>query len=365
MENGQDRFSPQTALETQLVIIWEQVLGVSGIGRHDNFFDLGGNSLLGLRLLANLEKALGRRVPVSVLFQGQTVESMAVALREDGGEVSVHAVVIQPGGSRPPAFVVPGVNGNVIGYEKLASALGTDQPIYGLRSVGLEGEAAPLDRVETIAAHFLAEIQRVQPHGPYRLMGFCMGGIIAYEIAQQLVARSESVELLALISTWPPTTIPDKLGTSWFSQQVAFLGEGIARHCVALWRQPRGQRLRYLREKVSIISEMVAQRDVYRGERYALYSDLVMRANQHAAARYAPAPYPGSLLLVFTVGESPPRDDDVRLMWSRLARGGSTVVSVPGMGSGSLLKPPFVQGFADVLRERLVDTVDTPEAVSV
>jgi thioesterase domain-containing protein len=181
-----------------------------------------------------------------------------------------------------------------------------------------------------------------------------MGGIIAYEIAQQLAAQGEEADLLGLIDTWPPTTIPNKLWTSRLGQQIVFLGQGVSRHLRAMWMQPRGQRLRYLREKAGIITEMVAQRDVYRGEQYTLYSDLVTRANQHAASQYAPKPYPGSLFLIVTSEQAHTSDtNDLRLSWRAFAQGGCTIRTVPGKDSGTLLKPPFVQGLADAVREQI------------
>ncbi len=344
---------PQSAFEAQLLAIWEKVLGITGIGRTDNFFDIGGNSLMALQLLANIEKAIGKRIPATVLFESQTVESLAVALGCTLDETSGQAVPLQRGGSKPPVFIIPGVNGNVIGYEKLAQALGADRPVYGIRSSGLDGEAPPLNRIDAIATQFVEEIRRIQSKGPYRIVGFCMGGIVAYEVAQKLVSAGERVDHLGMIDTWPPMTIPTKLATNQFGQKLIFVGQGVRRHLQTLLKQPQGQRLRYLKQKISIVSEMVAQRDVYRGEHAVLYSDLVMRANQHAAANHVPAPYPGDVDL-FLVNDRPmdAYKDDPRLSWQKLVQGTCTLVSVDGTDSGSLLRPPFVQGLADELRAR-------------
>ncbi len=232
---------PQTALETQLLAVWERVLGVKGIGIRDNFFELGGNSLLGVRLFASLEKILGKRIPVSVLFEGQTIETMAVALQRNLSAVSFSAVRIQRGTNLAPLFMIPGVDGNVIGYETLARSLGADLPVYGLRSVGLDGEASPRDSVEGIADAFLPEILKVQPTGPYRLAGLCMGGIIAFEIAQRITARGEQVQMLALIDTAPPNVIPIIRRRSRSAHQLEFLGRGVTRHLRAMLQRPPWQ----------------------------------------------------------------------------------------------------------------------------
>jgi len=336
-------------LQTQLAVIWEQVLGVSGIGVDDNFFDLGGNSMRAIDMLARVGKALQRRVPVGMLYRGQTVATMARALREDTVDPSNRVIAIQPAGTRPKLFVVPGVDGNVVGYEALARALGPDQPLYGLRSAGLDGESDPLEEVEAIAASLLTELRRVQPRGPYRLTGFCMGGIIAFEMAQQLAAIGEKTVLLGLVDTSAPDVIPSKRRGSSFGAQLAFLARGVSRHVRTMREQPRGERMKYLLQHSRILADMLRKRDVYRGDSHLLHRDLVTRANQRAAARYRPTMYDGGVLLILSsrIPRSPVREP--RLSWRSLVRGECTVIRVPGMDSGALLKAPYVEHLAVAL----------------
>ncbi|HEY9226841.1 MAG TPA: alpha/beta fold hydrolase, partial [Gemmatimonadaceae bacterium] len=341
-------------LESVVGRVWRETLNVPQVWADDNFFELGGSSLLGVRLLANLEKVVGQRLPVSVLFEGQTVRAMAAALGHDFGDEALSlAVRIRSGGDRPPLFLVPGLNGNVIGYESLANALPADVPVYGLRSLGLNGEAEPLTDVESIAARFLEEVRRVQPHGPYFLSGFCIGGIIAYEMAQWLVAAGEHVELLALVGTWPPWAVENNLSTSQSAQRLAYLRNGVIRHLKALWAQPPGERLNYLRRKARIVSEMVERRDVYRGEATTFRHDLVSRVNRNAAATYKPRAYAGDILIVIPDDASPPADQDPRLAWRNLVSGESSLVRVPGQDSGALLRPSHIDALIGVLSDRI------------
>jgi len=353
---SQSSIPPQPGLESVVAEVWRETLDVPQVWADDNFFDLGGNSLLGLRLLANLEKVVGERLPVSVLFEGQTVRTMAAALGHNSGDdPNALAVRIRVGRDhRPPLFIVPGINGNVIGYETLAQLISTDQAVYGLRSVGLHGEATPLDNVKAIAARLLEDVRKVQPEGPYHFAGFCIGGIVAYEMAQQLAASGESVGLLSLIGTWPPDSVEDKLATSKSAQKLAFLRDGVTRHLNAMREQPRGQRLAYLMKKAGIIVEMVARRDVYRGETEVLQQDWVSGINRHAAASYSPEPYSGDIVLVIPDSQSPAADRDPRLTWRNLVAGTSTVIRLPGDDSGALLRPPHAEMLADVLAKRLV-----------
>jgi amino acid adenylation domain-containing protein len=353
---------PRPGLESVVAQVWRDTLKVEQVWANDNFFDLGGHSLLGIRLLANLEKVVGHRLPVSVLFQGQTVQAMAAALSQDFSDVSFVAVPLQPTGNRPPLFIVPGIDGDVVGYDKVARELPADQPVYGLRSVGLDAEADPLERVEDIAGRFLEEIRRIQPHGPYYLSGLCIGGIVAYEMAQRLTEQGESVDLLVMIGTWPPSAIPDTVSTSRFVQRLVFLGQGIARHVRTMRQRPPGQRLNYIWEKARILNEIVVQRDVYRGDSQTLHHDLVVRANQRAAARYVPAPYPGSVILIIPDGIPLSSEQDPRLVWKTLAKGECTTILVPGKDSGALLKPLYMRGLTDVLSRELTERIKSLSA---
>ena len=343
---------PRPGLESVVAQVWRETLQLDYVAANETFFNLGGNSLLGIRLLANLEKVVGRRLPVSVLFQGQTVQAMATALGDDFSNVSFQAVPLQEASGRPPLFIVPGVDGDVVGYDKLARALGGDQPVYGLRSVGLDAEAEPLDKMEEIAARFIEEIRRIQPHGPYTLSGLCIGGVVAYEMAQQLQAQGEAIERLIMIGSWPPATIIRPVPTSHFMQQLIFLGQGVARHIRGFLEQPSGQRFAYLKEKAAIIPEIWSQRDVYRGDSKTMYRDLVVRANQHAASRYRVVPYRGAVTLIITDGYPIKSEQDPRLYWKSVAQDNKTIM-IPAEDSGALLKPPFLRSLAAVLVDEL------------
>jgi thioesterase domain-containing protein len=143
------------------------------------------------------------RVPLAKLFGAPTVERLAEEVRRGGGETSL-LVPIRPGGSRPPLFLVHPGGGNVIAYAPLASRLDAEQPVYGLRSRGIERGEKPNWTVEEMARDYLAAIREVQPSGPYRLGGWSLGGVIAWEMARQLAAAGETVERLVLIDARSP-----------------------------------------------------------------------------------------------------------------------------------------------------------------
>ena len=228
---GATYLPPRSALEAQILAIWESVLGLASspatagrLGIRDHFFALGGHSLLAIQLLTRLQAQVGRPLPLNLLLQYPTVEALAAYLTEQNaaGDAAVAPsiwsplVTLQPAGSRAPFFCLPGVEGIPTYLHPLAQALGADQPVYSLQALGLDGVTLPPASIEAEAAHYLAEIRHVQPHGPYYLGGHSRGGRVAYAIAQQLRKEGEAVNLLALFdSTWPgapridPTTLTD------------------------------------------------------------------------------------------------------------------------------------------------------------
>ena len=186
----------------QLTQIWQEILGVDSITPDQNYFDLGGDSSVAVQLFAQIDKVFGVKLPLATLFDAPTIEELARVLRQEEAPAGWSPLVpIQTSGSRPPFFCIHGAGGNVLIYRELAERLGPDQPFYGLQAVGLDASRPPLTRIEDMATAYAKEIRRKQPHGPYFLGGYCMGGTVAYEIAQQLQAQGERVALLALFDT--------------------------------------------------------------------------------------------------------------------------------------------------------------------
>jgi len=204
----QDSVPPNDSIESQLVTLWEAVFDKRPVGIEDDFFELGGTSLLAARLFAQIEEVFQLRLPLVTLVQTPTIKKLAKVIHPTGSSDAWHSLVtIRAGGVRPPLFCIHGESGNLLMYRSLARHLGPDQPIYGLQPQGLDGKQTPLTRIEDMAARYIREIQVVQPEGPYFLAGYCMGGTIAFEMAQQLSQRGQRVDLLALLDTYNWSTI--------------------------------------------------------------------------------------------------------------------------------------------------------------
>jgi natural product biosynthesis luciferase-like monooxygenase protein len=197
--------APRDSLERQLAVTWERLLGRRPIGVSDNFFDLGGHSLLAVSLVSELQKIYGIRLPLDILVAAPTIAQLAEALRQRLGPGDSGLLVeLQPAGSRPPLYLVHAGSGQVAAYQALAQRLGNEQPTYGLRAPGVLGEAQPLTRIEDLAARYLREIRGLQPQGPYHFAGAAVGGLVAFQMALQLLEEGEEPGLLALIQCAAP-----------------------------------------------------------------------------------------------------------------------------------------------------------------
>ncbi|WP_172844444.1 non-ribosomal peptide synthetase [Tumebacillus algifaecis] len=196
--------SPRDEIETELAEIWEELLGIAPSVK-DNFFAIGGHSLLAVRMMALIEQRAGVNLPLSVLFKDGSIEALAMLLRQGASTNAGSSLVpITAQGSQKPLFFVHPVGGGVFSYFELARRLGPDQPFYGLQAIGFEDDRLPLTKIEEMAAWYVQEIQKVQPDGPYLLGGWSLGGAIAFEMTRQLREQGETVELLLLIDTMAP-----------------------------------------------------------------------------------------------------------------------------------------------------------------
>jgi amino acid adenylation domain-containing protein len=193
--------APSGLIEQELARIWEELLSVRPIGVDDDFFDLGGHSLLAVQMVHRIEQACGQRLPLTTLLAGPTIRHLAEALRKQRVEENRSLLVkVQPGGSKTPIFFLHGDFRRGGFYcLTLARCLGPDQPFYALAPHGLNGSAVP-DSVEAMAASYIQMVREVQPQGPYLLGGFCNGGTVALEMAQQLLGRGEQVTLVVLVA---------------------------------------------------------------------------------------------------------------------------------------------------------------------
>jgi thioesterase domain-containing protein/acyl carrier protein len=353
--------APRDSIEQQLAKIFEKTLGVQPIGVADNFFALGGHSLLAVRVFAQIEKNLGKKLPLATLFRAPTIEEIARILREESHTKAWSTIVdIQPTGSRPPVFWLHTLGGDGGGgffyYRKLSELLGPDQPSFGIRS-----PQEPFDKIEDMARFYVSELRKVQPHGPYFLGGFCFGGNVAYEMAQQLTALGEQIGLVVLLESSPPNVSQKQ---SWSATAAKYSLENFVENLKDFVGSSQGTRLSTLRQKGRRLTQKL-RRSVEQEPKKVELKDVidlshypegyVRYAETHwdALTQYHPRPCVGALHL-FRARKQGLTNFSHTLGWDALAGDRVHVTVVPGTHE-SMLQEPNVQIVAARLRQLLHD----------
>jgi phthiocerol/phenolphthiocerol synthesis type-I polyketide synthase E len=341
----------------RLARIWQEILAIDSISPDQNYFDLGGDSSLAVQMFAQIEKTFGVKLPLATLYEAPTIDELTRILLGDVKTSGWSPLVpIQVAGSRPPFFCMHGAGGTVLMYRDLSRHLGDDQPFYGLQSQGLDGSCTPLTTVEAMAALYVQEIRGIQPHGPYFLGGYCMGGTVAFEVAQQLRAQGEPVALLALFDTmnWHkiPLTIWSK--SSHATQRLVF-------HAASFFSVDSAGKRAFLKDKIDVLRNRIP---VWRGmllsrfgkaSGHIVSNSLVLgqiwQANDRASWGYIPKPYSGVITDIrpakqYRVFDKPD------LKWDRLAQEGQEVVVLP-VNPAMMLVEPFVEHLAAALQKSI------------
>ncbi|MBI1877085.1 MAG: AMP-binding protein, partial [Chloroflexi bacterium] len=374
--------APRTPVEKALAGLWANVLGLERIGIRDNFFEMGGHSLLAVRLMAQIHKQFGQDLPLATLFQGATIEHLAGVLHRQSESLAYSPLVaIQPmetnrtGTARLPFFLVHPADGMVLSYVNLARRLGPNQPFYGLQAVGLNGEQPPHTRIEAMAADYLQAVQTVQPHGPYLLGGWSMGSMVAFEMAQQLRQQGQQVALLALLDHWAPT-LENSVASADDPEDdqmllAAFLKDLRGRFAKDLPALPNDLEQLGPEEQLHVIVEHARLLEVVLPDGGLLQMHRllqVFRANVRAMWRYAPQLYPERIVL-FKASESSAAEQsgqrdahDPSLGWSQLSTEPVEVHLVPG-NHYSMLTEPHVHVLAEQLQVYLDQVLKEGQAV--
>lgn len=339
---------PRDELEFQLIQIWEKVLDVRPIGITDNFFELGGHSLLAIQLFAQIERIWGKRLLLMMLLESPTISELAHLLRRSGfSTVWSPLVLLKSGENKPPLFCIHPIGGNVSSYYDLAQKIGMDRPIYGLQSKGTDRESKPLDRIEEMASYFIQAIQTIQPDGPYFFLGYSFGGIIAFEMARQLVDRGQKVAFLGLLDIKCPTLEKANLT---FSQWLHL-------HVNTLHKLELKDKIKYCFDK-----KFNSNKTEYRDEIVTTLSDLetftteflnVLDCNLEAKKNYRPQVYSGAVTLFWSEYQSLYIDLYPELGWGNFVTGKLEIHQLPG-DHNTLLKEPHLQ----VLVEKLNSCID-------
>ena len=306
-----------------LTPIWERVLQRSSIDVEDNFFDLGGDSSLALQLFNEIARACGRELPPVTIYCAPTIAALGAVLEQPADLRLPPLVLLKDGPAEPPLFITHGLGGSVIDFFQVVKHIRASHPIHGMQAKGIEGAEEPFDRIEDMAAFYLKAIRQVQPHGPYLLAGYSLGGLVTLEMAQQLTAVGEKVALLAMLDSYPDIRYLS------LAQRARLVARLARRRATTTMKLPFGDALSLIIRPSRRRSE--TPRVSYKPPVDVSLSPAVQRARECAylaLSRYAPRFYPGKIK--FVRAEIPTDfPADPAAVWAHLAAG-FEVETVPG-----------------------------------
>ncbi len=332
--------APRDPLELRIAQSWERSLGVRPISIHDNFFDLGGHSLMAVRLFSDLEQVAGKKLPLATLLQAPTVAQLAAIVRDEGWEPNWSSIVpIRAGGSKRPLFYIASYQDSVLNFHALTPHLDAARPLYGIQPQGLDGDRPIHDTIEAMAAHYITEMKTVQPQGPYLLAGHCAGAWIAYEMARQLENGGESADFVGIVDSPPPNRRPEtKTPLRYYaSRALYYMRDRRLLHALS-WQY-----------KLNIQSKLVTRF----GGAQAKRIEEVRRVHKEAFENYvAPCDFKGTLTVFRSSELASFEDKQWHNRWSELTEGEMRVDVVPGTHA-TLLHEPNVQVLAEKLEQGL------------
>jgi thioesterase domain-containing protein len=309
---------PLNPVEAQLIRIWDDLMDLR-VGRDDNFFELGGHSLLVPRLIDRVQRDFGVALPIGTVFETPTIKGLAEIIQSGNRKQTWRSLVaIRERGVRPPLYMVHGLGGEISYFYNLAEYLDREQPVFGLQA-----PVEPFGEIEAMASHYLEEIRGHQPHGPYRLGGYCMGGSVAFEMARQLVEAGESVSLLAVIDTVMPA--PHS-----FTRRLKRFASKSPREMLAMLRsRARTLATRRKQDPTSAPDDFLS---AYGAPR-AFYDTAVKHFR--AQSIFRPRPYKGDMWLF----RSEHNAFDQDLGWRPFVQGTIQIRPIPGRHSEVLKEP--------------------------
>ncbi|MBD3184086.1 amino acid adenylation domain-containing protein [Candidatus Poribacteria bacterium] len=367
----QEFVGPGNEVEKQLIRIWEEALNVSPIGIKDNFFEIGGHSLLAVQVFSQIQKAFGKNLPLTTLFQSPTIEQLAREIGHEEDKTDRFSIVVplRDKGSKRPFFAIHGCGGEILIFKDIARHIGSDQPFYAIRSRGLYAERPPLATVPAMAAVYIREIRKIQPEGPYFIGSAGDGGVIALEIAHQLMRQGQKVGLMVMLdivfSKRPWKDNPEQ----WQRMVEAYNNPG-----VRISSNPTGEskarkkspfhyinRLGYYIKSGQMIDLVKSLWEQFYWNRvaygfvpkYASYLqhriDYIKRTRRiigRATHSYMPKPYPGKITYI----PSGPLRNYYREDLKALAQGGVEVHNFHGLHS-EMWRDPNARAVAEIMRE--------------
>ncbi|RZK59633.1 MAG: non-ribosomal peptide synthetase, partial [Hymenobacter sp.] len=345
--------APRTANEKLVATIWQACLGVAQVDVLDDFFQLGGHSLIAVQVMARLAQETGQRLPLATLFEHPTVEKLAALLDQDAKPAPWSSLVpIKPQGTKTPLYIVHGAGLNVLIFKAMSSKMAPDQPVYGLQAKGLDGVQEPCESVEDMAAHYIEAIVGANPTGPYALAGYSYGGIVAFEMARQLTAVGKQVTFLGLFDTYAEETEYSDPPLHRRIKKGAFLLKRLLYNLVVMKNHPREA----LRLKIQSIKRATIERLRHSpAEQYELvsgHSYKLGKANELAQRKFRLQPQHTTVHVFRCTERLYYLEDATHLGWTKFALGSVKTYDFPG-NHFQMFAPPHDVECARILQMAL------------
>lgn len=362
---------PGDELEHMLVNIFEECLKIKPIGIRDNFFELGANSLQAGYIFSRIKKNLGKQLHLAMLLKAPTVEQLAAYIRnKEKAESWSPLVPIQSQGSKPPLFCIHGGVGTVLFYRQLSMRLGPDQPFYGLQAKGLNGIEIPHSSIQEMATEYIKEIRTIQQEGPYYLGGYCFGGIVAFEMAQQLTRQGHEVALLANFNAVSPHYIHPARSADEEQEKPNFLHQTdhVRKKLILLGRKdklmhtPKALLKRLNRWRIMFTYGTLTKtlRIFYKTcivmnrplpDSFARF--YLLNTNTRMVSTYLPQPYTGQMIIF----RFPNLYPDPHLGWSDLVKGNIDTYDIAGdhPDRGKIMDEPYVGKVSEKLKDLIAE----------
>jgi thioesterase domain-containing protein/acyl carrier protein len=368
-DKKETRAIPLSEVERALVELWQKYLGIEQVGIHDDFFELGGDSLLAVQLLSKLRETFHTDLPGHSLLHASTIVELAQLIDQTGSlpeheeqlALPQSLIEIQGGSqSRLPLFLVHPVGGHVYFYRDLARSLGKEQAVYGLSAQGLEGEEEPLTTIEDMAAQYVEAIRVIRPEGPYFLGGASSGGIIAFEMAQQFHALGQRVPLVTLIDSPEISQLSSEEELASDARLLDVLARTLldAQDMLMLQQIQGGteEKLRYILEHVRYGYRIPFDTGLDQAYRFF----YVFKVHSRALSEYIPKVYPGRILF-FRAKETWEyfQLQHPELFWMEMAGEGMEIHLAPGDHISMNFHP-----HVEVLAQRLRKALDIAERIA-
>jgi thioesterase domain-containing protein/acyl carrier protein len=346
--------APRNESELMLVGIWESMLNFQPIGVNEDFFDLGGTSIIAIRLFTEIEKRFQKKLQPISLLNHRTVEALAKFIAEENKDAKFSSLVpLRASGSKPPVFCLHAGGGHVFFYKDLAKHLGPDQPVYALQRLGVDDITQAAQDIESTASYYLEEIRKVQPNGPYSLLAYCFSISICWEMVRQLQEAGDSTSVIAMIDSSPPLQVHKRTNTDRLNGILSRARALDFSFFKTIWM---GRVHRPIKVKwISLVSN-----------RETIQLQKKLKALTLISAAYVWKPLPVKITLIrsapFLLNE---RKNEKFSKWKDLALDGVDTYVVDGHHR-NLFNEPEVQQLADQLRQCLdktnnLDKTDNPD----